>query len=303
MNLEQIQYFLAIVETGSFTQAAEKLWLSQPSLSSAIKKLERELGVTLFERGGRRTKLTLAGEVFLEKAQQILQDYEQALHQLRDFHKQPTLRLGILSTLSIASVSGLIRCFRQQHPDIIIEIRNSHVNDLNNWLAEKEIDLAVTVIDETDNPQTSLKLFDQRLLLAVPNNHPFAQRNRLDLSELNNQPYIQRINCEFWRSDPQIYESAGVYPNIIYRADCEEWVISLIQSGLGISVMPEWQNLSGIVYVNVEGVNLKRKVGLKWNSRDNLNVVHLFSNIAAQQDWQLALASGFNRVHADIGVK
>ena len=287
MNLDQIKYFLEIGETGSFTQAAEKLWLSQPSLSSAIKKLERELGVVLFERGGRRTKLTIAGEVFLEKAQQILQDYEQALHQLRDFHKKPILRLGILSSLSIASISGLIRCFRQQHPDIIIEIRSSHFDDLNSWLSEKEIDLAVTVLDETDNPQTALKLFEQRLLLAVPKDHPFAQRNRLDLNELDDQPYIQRINCEFWRADPQIYESAGVYPNMIYRAECEEWVISLIQSGLGISVMPEWQNLSGIVYVNVEGVNLKRTVGLRWNSRDNLNVVHLFSSIAAQQDWQL----------------
>ncbi|MEM8780273.1 MAG: LysR family transcriptional regulator, partial [Cyanobacteria bacterium P01_G01_bin.49] len=289
-------YFLAIVETESFTQAAEKLLISQPSLSSSIKKLERELGVILFERGGRRTKLTPAGEVFQKKAQQILQDYEQALYELRDFHKQPTLRLGILSTLSIASVSGLIRCFRQQHPDIIIELRSGHVDSLNHWLSEKEIDLAMTALGSTDNPQTSLKLFEQRLLLGVPQAHPFAQRGSINLSELDNQPYIQRINCEFWRADPHVYESAGVYPNMIYRADCEEWVIALIQSGFGISVMPEWQNLSDMVYVDVEGMKLERTVGLKWNLKHNLNVVHLFRDLAAQQDWQLALANGFNEV-------
>ena len=282
MNLDQIQYFLAIVETGSFTKAAENLWLSQPSLSSAIKKLERELGVTLFERGGRRTKLTSAGELFLEKAQQILQNYEQAIHQLRDFHKQPTLKLGILSTLSIACVSDLMRRFRQQHPDITIELRSSHVDNLNNWLNDKEIDVAITVIDNKDDPQTCLELFHQRLLLAVPNNHPFAQRDKVNLSELDNQPYIQRINCEFWRADPQIYESAQVYPNIIYRADCEEWVISLVQSGWGITIMPEWSDLQGVIYLDVEGLNLERTVGLKWSSTDNLKVVQLFSNIAAQ---------------------
>lgn len=296
MNLDQIHYFLAIVETESFTQAAEKLLLSQPSLSSAIKKLERELGVILFERGGRRTKLTPAGEIFLSKAKQILQDYEQALYQLRDFHKQPTLKLGLLSTLSIASVSGLIRCFRQQHPDIILELRSSHADNLNHWLTEKEIDLAITTLDETDNTHTSLKLFYQRFLLGVPHTHPFAQRDIINLSELDSQPYIQRINCEFWRADPQIYESAGVYPNMIYRAECEEWVIALIQSGFGISVMPEWQNLSDVVYIDVEGINLERTIGLKWNIKHNLNVVHLFRDLAAQQDWQLALANGFKEV-------
>ncbi|MDJ0597900.1 MAG: LysR family transcriptional regulator [Crocosphaera sp.] len=296
MNLDQIHYFLAIVETESFTQAAEKLLLSQPSLSSAIKKLERELGVILFDRGGRRTTLTPAGEVFLTKARQILEDYEQALYQLRDFHKQPTLRLGILSTLSIASVAGLIRCFRQEHPDIILELRSSHADDLDRCLAEKEIDLAITALNETDNTETSLTLFNQHFLLGVPSIHPFAQREIINLNELDNQPYIQRINCEFWRADPLIYESAGVYPNMIYRADCEEWVIALIQAGFGMSVMPEWKNLSNVVYVDIEEMNLERTVGLKWNSKHNLNVVSLFCDLAAQQDWQLALANGFQEV-------
>lgn len=296
MNLDQIHYFLAIVETESFTQAAEKLLLSQPSLSSAIKKLERELGVILFDRGGRRTTLTPAGEVFLIKARQILEDYQQALYQLRDFHKQPTLRLGILSTLSIASVAGLIRCFRQEHPDIILELRSSHADDLDRCLGEKEIDLAITALYETDNSETSLTLFNQRLLLGVPSIHPFAQREIINLNELDNQSYIQRINCEFWRADPFIYESAGVYPNMIYRADCEEWVIALIQAGFGMSVMPEWNNLLNVVYVDIEEMNLERTVGLKWDSKNSLNVVSLFCDLAAQQDWQLALANGFEEV-------
>ena len=289
MNLEQVRYFLAIAETGNFTQAAERLFVSQPSLSSGIKKLEQELGVTLFERGGRRTQLTPAGQLFLEKAQKILQEYELALYQLRDFQKRPTLRLGILCTLSIASISGLISAFRKQYPEVTLELRDSHVDNLSCWLANREIDLAVTALEDSEDPQTSLKLFDQRLLLAVPSAHPFAQRKTINLSELDDQPYIERVNCEFWRASPQMYESAGVEPHIIYRADSEEWVISLIQAGWGMSVMPEWQNLTGIVYLCVSEINLNRTVGLKWRKQNNLEVVNLFRSVAAKYDWQLAL--------------
>lgn len=283
MNLDLLRYFLAIAETGNFTRAAERTLISQPSLSSGIKKLERELGVILFERGGRLTQLTPAGQVFLEKAQKILQDYELALYQLRDYQKQLSLRLGVLSTLSIASVSELIQRFRQHHPDVILELQSSHLDNLNFWLADKAIDLAITVLDEAnDKSENCLTLFRQRLLLAVPSTHSFAQRSMIVLQDLDNQPYIQRINCEFWRASPEIYELAGVTPNIIYRADCEEWVIALIQAGLGMSIMPEWPNLSGLVYQPVAELDLNRTIGLKWNPRDRLDVVDLFRGSVAQ---------------------
>jgi DNA-binding transcriptional LysR family regulator len=288
MRFEQIQYFLAVAETGNFSRAAEQLLISQPSLSSAIRKLERELGVILFERGGRRTQLTPPGQVFLEKAQKLLEDYEQLRYQLRDFKQQPILRLGLISTLRLACLSPLIHSFRQQYPDVILELRSSHFEDLNSWLINREIDLAITaLLEEKPNPQTTYSLFNQQLKLAVSENHPFTEQEIVNLSDLNNQPYIERINCEFWRGCPNLYESAGVYPNIIYRADCEEWVISLIQAGWGMSVMPQWQNLSGIVYCSVVGINLNRTIGLKWNEPDSLEVIEQFCSVARQQDWQL----------------
>ena len=286
MRFEQIQYFLAIVETGNFSRAAEQLLISQPSLSSAIRKLEKELGVILFERGGRQTQLTTPGKVFLEKAQKILEDYEQLRYQLRDFKEQPTLRLGLISTLRLACISPLIRSFREQYPDVILELRSSHFEELNSWLINREIDLIITaLLEEKPNPKTTFPLFHQQLQLAVPEHHPFTQQELIHLSDLNHQPYIERINCEFWRACPDLYSSAGVVPNIIYRADCEEWVISLIQAGWGMSVMPIWQNLSGIVYCPVAGVNLNRTIGLKWNEPDILEVVEQFRSVAEQQNF------------------
>jgi DNA-binding transcriptional LysR family regulator len=144
MDLYQLHYFLAIVETGGFTKAAERLFVSQPSLSAGIKKLEQELGVVLFERGGRRAVLTTAGKFFLTKATTILSEYQSTLRELKEFHQQPTLRIGTLRTIRIASLATLIRDFQTQYPNVLFELLDGTVNELHTWLEDGEIDLAIT---------------------------------------------------------------------------------------------------------------------------------------------------------------
>ncbi len=285
MDLSQIQYFLAIIETQGFTKAAERLFVSQPSLSAGIKKLEQELGVVLFERRGRRAVLTPAGKLFLEKARNIINEYQSALSTLKDFQQNPTLRLGVVCTLRISIISSLVSAFRVIHPHITIELKDSYANNLNNWLEEGEVDLILTVLGSQDNPNTSVKLFQQDFLLAVPNIHPFAQREEISVLELDGQPYIERVNCEFWRENPFIYKSAGVKPQTVYSANQEEWVIHLIQTGLGMSFMPVWSNLSGIKYISISEFNLYRQVGLKWKSENNFQLVDLFRAFAATQNY------------------
>jgi DNA-binding transcriptional LysR family regulator len=134
MDTNQIRYFLAIVETGGFTKAADSLMLSQPALSLSMRRLEQELGVTLFERGGRRAMLTPAGQFFLETARDILNQYEVALNGLRTFSSQPSLRLGMLRTLRIDDLSRMITTFREQYPNIVIELRDGSAKDLQ-WFS------------------------------------------------------------------------------------------------------------------------------------------------------------------------
>lgn len=285
MDLSQLRYFLAIVETQGFTKAAELLFVSQPSLSAGIKKLEQELGVVLFERGGRRATLTAAGKIFLEKARNIIQEYQSALQTLQDFQQHPTLRLGVVCTLRISVISSLVSAFRVEHPHITIQLKDSYVNNLNKLLEDGEVDLILTVLNGEENSETSVKLFEQQLLLAVPEIHPFAQREEINMSELEEQPYIERINCEFWRENPLIYKSAGVETRTVYLANQEEWVIHLIQEGLGISFMPVWSNLSGIKYINVSEFDICRQIGLKWKNEQSSQLVDLFRAFAATQSY------------------
>lgn len=291
MDLYQIRYFLAIAETGSFTKAAERLFVSQPSLSTGIKKLEQELGVMLLERGGRRVLLTPAGQFFLEKAQTIFKEYQATLHELKGFHKRPTLKLGTLHTMRGCNLARLIAAFCTKHPNVLIELYNGQVEELQDWLEQGEIDLAITsaiaAVNQHQDTKTSALLFQQKLLLAVPVGHAFAQRGSVRLADLDQQPYIQRIHCEVGRECPHLFEAQGIRPHLVYAADKEEWVISLIQAGLGISIMPLWQDLANVIYIPVLDLNLSREVTLKWRYQQGSDVVDWFRVFALSHDWQV----------------
>lgn len=287
MDLYQIRYFLAIAETSSFTKAAERLFVSQPSLSAGIKKLEKEMGVILFERGGRKVLLTPAGEFFLEKAENILREYQSALHVLRGFKDRPTLKLGTLHTVRGCNLARLIGAYRQNHPNVTIELHNSHLEELQDWLEQGKIDLAITSFGKNEDAKTSQELFQQKLLLAVPPEHPFSQRSSVNLQDLEGEPLIERIHCEIWRAYPHLFEDAGFQPKIVYWADNEEWVISLVQVGLGLSIMPVWKNLLNVTYVPIADRSIDRIIGLKWRSQQDSEVVDWFRVFATSHDWQV----------------
>lgn len=285
MDLYQVRYFLTIAETGNFSRAAERLYLSQPSLSTGIKKLEQELGVALFERGGRRTVLTQAGRSFLENATIIMAQYQSALHELKGFHAQPVLRLGALTTLRIGELADLVSRFQQDRPGVTIELRDGKQEQLRDWLEEGEIDMALTVLGDREEPQASIALFSQPLWLAVPLSHPFAQRTSVRLAELDGQPFIDRTNCEFAERECEILEAKNIRPKVVARASHEEWVISWLGAGLGISVMPKWRGLTGIVYLPIVDLDFQRTIGIKWRQQQSSEIVEQFCHYATSHNW------------------
>ena len=294
MDLYQVRYFLTISETGNFSRAAERLYLSQPSLSTGIKKLEQELGVSLFERGGRRTVLTAAGRSFLEKATVIMEQYQAALQELKGFHDQPSLRIGVLSTMRVAELADLVSRFQHHHPNVSIELHDGTLETLREGLDRGDIDVAITVLSLRpstesslqDESQTSTTLFRQPLWLAVPPSHPFAQRASIRLAELDGQPFIDRVNCEFFQQECQILNAANIRPKVVYRASHEEWVISLVRAGLGISVMPYWRGLTEMTYLPISDLDFQRTIGIKWRQHQNSDLVKQFCHFASSHNWE-----------------
>ncbi len=115
-----------------------------------------------------------------------------------------------------------------------------------------------------------------------------AQFKSVCLADLDEQPYIERLTCEFWRAHPKIFKSACVKPQIIYSSNNEEWVISLIQAGMGMSIMPIWTDLRNITYVPITDLSLSRTIGLRWRSQHALETVDWFRQFAKVHDWKVA---------------
>jgi len=285
MDFYQVRYFLAIAETGSFTKAAERLFVSQPSLSAGIKKLEQELDVILFERGGRRAILTSAGKLFQEKAKILLDSYQSTIRDLRELKNQPILRLGALRSIHIVSLANLIKTFRKQYPTVLIELVDGSLTELRDQLEQGEIDLTITVLDGHEDSKSSQTLFQQRRALAVSADHPLANRETVQLAELNGQPYIERMHCELWGETRLVFELSHTQPRVVYRADHEEWVISLVAAGLGLAIMPEWQNPPGVVYIPISDLPLQRRVGLIWRNGYESEVIDQFRAYASNHNW------------------
>jgi DNA-binding transcriptional LysR family regulator len=285
MDIYQIRYFLAIVETGGFTRAAERLFVSQPSLSVGIKKLEQELGVSLFERGGRRAVLTPAGQFFLDKAQVILTNYQDVLHELKTFKAQPILRLGLLRTIRISSFARLIGAFRQAHSHVAFDLQDGGAVDLQERLAAGDLDILITGLDGHEFSGNSMPLFRQRIAVAVANNHALAQRKSIRLSELDREPFIDRIHCRARSIVKRQFEALGLQQQVVYRADNEDWVIALVAAGLGITIMSEWQGLPGITYIPISDLAVERTIGLVWRIGQDSDTVGVFCKFAASHDW------------------
>lgn len=263
------------------------MFVSQPSISAGIKKLEKELGVALFERTGRGVILTSAGELFLKKAQGIVEQYKSIKEEIQKFKDVKVLKLGVLYSVRSSGLAQLIGDFHKEHPSVIIEIFNGYLEDLQDWLDKGEIDIAITWLDDDDDQSFSTPLFYQALKLAVPENHVYAKQKSVSLKDLDGQPYIKRVTCEFLQTYPEIFDSAGVKPKFIYFANNEEWVISLIQSGIGMSIMPVWKNITNIIYVPIIDLNLTRAIGLKGRKTLSSETVELFKIFTQNHNWSL----------------
>ncbi|NEP00337.1 MAG: LysR family transcriptional regulator [Symploca sp. SIO2E9] len=282
MNLNQLKYFIAVAETGSFTKASVCLFISQPSLSVGIQKLEEELGVRLFERTKKQIYLTSAGKYFQNKAREILNNFEVAKNELRykNCH-QKILKIGCLHTLSIASMTRLISNFVKVYSDIVIEQLSGNVVELEKLLDRGDIDLAISVLGDGTYLNDSQILFQQDYAVAVAKNHPLAEKQSLCFSELDELPYIERLRCEVKDHLQELFTARGIYPRICYRTTQDELCKALVSTGTGVAVMPAQSSIPGVVHLPFSDLNLIRQVGFVCRPKNNSKVVSLFQEFAS----------------------
>ncbi|HEY2467459.1 MAG TPA: LysR substrate-binding domain-containing protein [Terracidiphilus sp.] len=189
MNLQELRYLVAIAEQRHFGRAAQACNVSQPTLSSQIKKLEDELGVTLLERTNKRVALTPVGSQILAHAQRALAETAQ-IHSVARAARDPMvgpLRLGVIPTLAPYLMPLILKPLKQAYPGLTIELWEDQTRALVENLRNHKLDAAL-LATETDAPEiTEIELFEEPLLAALPRNHRLAGRKRVDEDALSDE--------------------------------------------------------------------------------------------------------------------
>lgn len=268
MTLQQLHYFRVLAEIQHYTKASEILLISQPSLSYSISQLEKELNVTLFEKQGKKVKLSYTGERFLnyvEKSLDILDEGTKMLKTLTD-PSSGKVTLGYIYSVSSKFIPEMIKEFYKNDANKSIKfsfIQNLSDNLLRDLKANK-IDLAFC-----PKPDKSLKcvpIFNQQLHLIVPKNHPFASRKDISISEILNEPFISLTKSSSLRETyDDMFEHLNMDANIVFEAEECNAIISFVSLNFGISIVPEIPTMNNrITTVKIRDYVLERKIYMSW---------------------------------------
>ena len=288
-ELYQLRYFIAIVETGTFTKAAERACVTQPTLSAGIKKLEEHIGTRLFYRTSRRVFLTEAGTAFLQRAKAILFECNRAVRELSHTEAPKVLRLGIVRTIPIVLVSKLIEDFRAQDDRAAIELFEGTEQEVANRLENGGADLAITLLRDDMGPANVIPLFEEGYALALSDGHRLARRKSITAAELANDNMVVRTRCEVLSETSRYFTDRNVRPRLVYRTNNDERALEMIRVGLGVTVMPESYRWDGVARVPLEGFGFRRSIALvappRAPAKENRNLVETCSVVTSSQAW------------------
>ena len=254
-----IHYFLAVVDHGNFSRAAQQCRVSQPTLSVGIAKLEAIVGHILFHRTNRRVELTSSGASFAVHARRIEAEFAKAMHAMAADQKSKLIRIGIISTLPSAWIEAATRAACEVEGERL-EIVEGRMRELLPRLERGRIDAVIGII-ANDGREGEI-LFEEHYALALPDTHPLADRKVVEPQEVADSEMIVRRNCEALPDVSRFFTQRGIRPFFAARTTNDDRAIAFVRSGLGITVMPHCFAQSGVAMPLLSGFDQRRTIGL-----------------------------------------
>jgi DNA-binding transcriptional LysR family regulator len=241
MDLKQLQFFLAIAETGSFSAAADRLYLSQSSLSKQIQALETELGFPLFDRTKRKIALTEAGETFLKHAGPLNERYQAMLADLADFRTTPSLSIVAIPVIAQYGITSYIAQLKSAHPNLHVTLEEREASAILPALNSHQYDLAFVRDNYLDRDHYAcLEVSTDKFEVIVSNRHRYATRQSLALAELAEENFIMfDKGTVVHELAVEACRNAGFEPRIFYASLRVESVIGLVAQNIGVALMME----------------------------------------------------------------
>lgn len=239
MNVRALQSFAAIVETGSFERAAAKVHVSQPALSRQLRTLEGELGVRLFERAGRRARLTQEGEDLLRRARRVIAEYESLVERARSLKSGEAglLRIGATPPSLETLVSPFLAGYLRRHPKVEVEVLEEGGARLPERLERGDVQVAC--LPAGDARFTGRLLAPTHLVAAVSHRHRLASRSTLEVSLLSEERLLvlaKGFGSRAWFD--AACELAHIVPRIVLQSVAAHTLVELAASGYGLAIVP-----------------------------------------------------------------
>ncbi|MBA2681632.1 MAG: LysR family transcriptional regulator [Ktedonobacteraceae bacterium] len=295
MTLAQLQAFVTVTETGSFTTASEILGMTQSAVSHAIAGLETELGVTLLRRERAGLSLTDVGQRIILNAREILAQAESIRQEAATARglEAGKLRLGSISSVSARFLPGALRLFRQRYPKIEIVLLEGSDQEVRAWIEARIVDVGVVTLPTQGVVVTPIA--HDEYFAVVPPTHPLANASSVPLELLTQEPFIlSGGGCGLLIKD--LFYKAKVVPRIQLEVRETGSVLAMVQEGMGISIVPEMalppQLPSGIKTLHLQPAAW-RHVALAVLSRETISpATKMFLQHAEQWGFSQGLLPG-----------
>ncbi|OGA56029.1 MAG: LysR family transcriptional regulator [Betaproteobacteria bacterium RIFCSPLOWO2_12_FULL_67_28] len=249
MTLTELRYIVAVARERHFGHAAESCFVSQPTLSVAIKKLEQELGVALFERGPGEVSVTPVGQRIVEQAQRVLEDASRIRDLAASGHDPlaGTLRLGAIHTIGPYLLPRLVPILRRTVPAMQLHLQESFTHRLAESLKQGEVDVIVVALPFAEPGCTTLALYDEPFLVALPQGHRWEKRRQISADELNKESLLLLGEGHCLRD--QVLEFCGSQSRGGLARSLEggslETIRQMVAGGVGVTVLPSTSIASG----------------------------------------------------------
>jgi LysR family transcriptional activator of glutamate synthase operon len=255
MQVEELRWFVAVVDHPNVTRAAAALHVSQPALSRSLKRMEAELGTRLFDRVGRTLQPNRHGLAYAAQVRRALDALDGGRAAIEE--QAAAVRLAFLHTFGVHLVPELIGAFRAEHPDVAFRLTQGSAHGLAGVVLDGKADLLLT--SPKPDELAWRALFEQPLRLVVPDDHRLAHRKRVQLEELADDDLIaMRPEYGLRGMTDDLLANAGIRPPIAFEGEDPETVRGLVKAGLGVALLPG----DGIA---VADKGAARTIGLAWH--------------------------------------
>lgn len=239
MEFRQLEYFIEVAKQLNFTKAAEQLCIAQSAISKSIKKLEKDLGVLLFNRVDKKVMLTAEGEVLLRHARRILEQVRHAQEEIEEMRglEKGEVRIGLPSMVGSYYFPGIILDFKKQYPHLQFTLYEQGTMKVQRMISNGDIDMGVIVQDTIADDLEAVPFLEEEMCVCVPKGHPFAERESVTYEEVAREPLVLFQEGYFQR---ELIAEAGRRMGVPLTVRFETNQISLLKSlvarGSGITL-------------------------------------------------------------------